>query len=203
MKIKLLLMSVLFGGLLQSQVVVFSDSFENPTVVDGAYRPSGWSWNALTTSGLVESGTGFNLPFGLVQDGTQAAFVQQTGSFDQSISLSGGAADTYTLSFYYTGRDVAGAGDQSFQVSLDGVSIYSGLSVSNQNWTFVTTDFVKAAGTYNLKFEGFSTADQTVFLDNLVVTTAVPEPNVSVFGFCLLFGFMIFFKKRNSRVSIS
>jgi len=123
-----------------ASVIVPNSGFETPSLGAGNYRygPSGGSWtfggSSGNGSGLVANGSGFGNPN--VPQGGQAAFVQGTGSFGQTIfGLVPGA--TYTLTFSAAQRP---GNAQTWNVKMDRSVIESckpgtGITLVNEDVT--------------------------------------------------------------------
>src|SRR5262249_42604786 len=72
--------------------------FEAPAVGSGAfaYNPSGSPWTFSGTSGVSGNGSAFTSGNPNAPEGSQVAFLQETGAIGQTLNLAAGA---YTLSF--------------------------------------------------------------------------------------------------------
>jgi hypothetical protein len=123
-----------------ASVAVPNSSFETPRLGAGNYQynPPGGSWifsgSAGNGSGLIANGSGFGNPN--VPQGGQAAFVQGTGTFSQTIS---GLVPrtTYTISFSAAQRP---GNDQTWNVKMDDAVIESckpgpGITLVNEDVT--------------------------------------------------------------------
>jgi lysophospholipase L1-like esterase len=146
----------------------------------------GWTFGASTITpgsldGIARLQGGFNMTAPL--DGSQAAFIQGTGAFSQSLT---GFVDGWTdVSFFCEGRP-NGYGPQPIQVSLDNtVLTFTGvttLSPATGGWVKYTTDPVQVtAGSHKLTFTGtvpYGAQDKTSFIDSISVFngTAPPPP---------------------------
>jgi len=170
----------------------------NLSVADWTFGPSaGDSFDGLITA----AGFGGGFPISGI-DGTAAAFVEGTGSFEQAVA--GFDAATYTVSFLAQGREQPSFGPNPLQVSLGGtVLTFSGSStlspLTTGGLTLYTSDPVTAgAGIQTLRFEGtvpFSTADLTTYVDNVSITL-VPEPSSVLLTACL--GMIGFARRRRA-----
>jgi hypothetical protein len=164
-----------------------NNSFEKPDLGTGVFsyqynvtiaQQGGAGWNFVGTSGIAANNSAFNVSN--APDGHQAGFLQQNGTFSQTVS--GFAADTYTLSFFAEGRPGAPYGQQAIGVRLDGMPLSFGgeLTVAPpRGSTFVryTTDvFAASAGSHTLTFSGLNgIGDNTAFVD-LVTFAVSPTP---------------------------
>ncbi|MDQ2082928.1 VCBS domain-containing protein [Xanthobacteraceae bacterium Astr-EGSB] len=144
--------------------------FENPGVGTGyVYNPAGSAWTFSgapgSGSGLEGNGSAFVAPN--APGGTQAAFVQNQGTIQQSFTIEAGS---YTATVSAAGRGVYN-GANPVKVYLDNVEIGSftpAVGVFGQ----VSIPFtVATAGTHVLKFAGQNTSgDATTFIDNVAIT---------------------------------
>ncbi len=155
-------------------------SFETPSIGSGnnLYNPSGGSWTftgaSPNGSGLIGNGSGFSNPNAPL--GVQAAFVQELGKISQTLSgfIPG---KTYTIAYSAAQRPGSNQhGGESWNVTIDNVVIQTnspgGTSYANYMATFVAT-----ATSHTLAFVGtdLATGDNTVFLDNVSITSP-PQP---------------------------
>ncbi len=149
-------------------------SFETVRLAPGgaAYGPAGSAWSFLGDSGITTSQSGFTWGSPAAPQGTQVAFLQNTGSITQTVS--GWAAGSYQLSFQAAQRANNGGSSQDFQVLVDGtvVGTYKPTGTSYQAYT--TAGFAVAAGSHTITFRGLDSVggDNTAFLDNVAVATA-------------------------------
>jgi MYXO-CTERM domain-containing protein len=105
--------------------------------------------------------------------------LQNASWVEQSLTL---AAGTYTLSWLDAGR--SGYYNTSYQVKLDGSAIGSYSTVAGEAWgTNSLTFTVGASGTHLLRMQGLAiNPDGTAFIDNMTLTSAVPEPGTASLG---------------------
>ncbi|MGO8902250.1 MAG: beta strand repeat-containing protein [Isosphaeraceae bacterium] len=149
--------------------------FETPPVGNGyQYNPTGTAW---TFSGASPSGSGvagnnsaFTSGNPNAPQGTQVAFLQETGTITQSVA--GWSAGTYTISFYAAQR--ANYGSQNFEVLVDGSVVGTFTPTTTTYQPYSTSTFTVAAGPHTIKILGLDTAggDHTVFLDEVSVASA-------------------------------
>ena len=138
-------------------------------------------WAFSGNSGISGNGTNFTSGNPNAPEGTQVAFLQNTGSFSQTIS--GFTDGIYSFSFEAAQRGNFGDA-QEFMVSLDGTSLGS-FAPESFTYEAMTTDSVAVtAGSHTLTFTGMSeTGDQTAFIDAVSVSpvpAAVPEASTTV-----------------------
>lgn len=158
-------------SLLAVSLAVAALGAQAQSLTDGSFEASGTGWT------LTGSGSGvFRSP--VSQDGQMFSFING-GSASQTVSLLAGTE--YVLSFWAAAaslEDVA-----FFEVTgLDSggsFSIGSGFleptaSMLELGWTQFTYNFVATGGATDISF--VNTAGAPMALDNVSLTTAVPEP---------------------------
>ncbi len=131
---------------------------------------SGGSYDGIVRSG----GLGATAP----PEGSQAAFLQGTGSFYHA--LNGFVAGTEQVTFYAEGRP-GGFGPQPIEVLLDGTPLTFGglqtVSPASGSWISFTSDLAAVTvGSHTLTFSGtvpYGTQDFTTFLDKISVVNNV------------------------------
>jgi hypothetical protein len=145
--------------------------FESPGLNYGAfqYAPTTSAWKFAGTAGIAADGSAFVAGNGPAAQGGQVAFLQQTGSFSQTVTF---AAGTYDISFFAAQRrNVPSA--QTFRVLVNGqvVGIFNGLSAT-QYVSLVTDTFTLTAGNHTITFQGTNLigGDNTVLLDQITIT---------------------------------
>jgi hypothetical protein len=145
-------------------------SFEGLALGAGGYQysPAGSAWAFDGSAGVAGNGGAFTSGNPSAPDGTQAAFLQQTGSMTQSVTFSAG---TYTLSFAAAQRgNVASA--QTLQVLVDGtvVGTFNGFSGTGYS-TLTTSSFTVDAGSHTVTFQGtnLNGGDNTALIDQVAV----------------------------------
>lgn len=145
--------------------------FETPGIGNGNYnyRTSGAAWTFSGTgasgSGIVANGSVFSNPN--APEGSQAAFVQQFGSFAQTIAgFTPGTS--YTISYSAAQRSTVQNGGETWDVAIDGNVIKSNIAGAT-TYTAQTATFTATAGFHTLSFVGtnLNGGDNTVFIDNL------------------------------------
>ncbi len=146
-------------------VSVGNYGFETPVIAGSpgyVQNPTGGSWTFSGSCGIVKNAGAYGNPTSI--EGTQAAYLQQTGFFQQTFSFP--VTGTYTFMFSAAQRS---GNTQSFDVIVDATTMgtitpsstsYSGYSVSIAGLT---------AGNHTLKFIGKSTSDNTAFIDNVII----------------------------------
>jgi len=124
----------------------------------------GSGWNFVGASGISTDGSGFTGPQS-APEGAQVAFIQDVGSFSQSID--GFVSGSYTLTFDAAQRSNFG-GRQDFAVQLDDV-VVGVFEPAGYRYREMRATFTAAAGTHTLTFIGLDTVggDNTAFIDKI------------------------------------
>src|SRR5262249_26326232 len=125
------------------------------------YNPPGAGWNFIDTSGLVANGSAFGNAD--APEGTQAAFLQEQGSFSQTINF---AAGTHSPRFQGAQRP---GQTQTLQVQVDGSPVGTFTPAGTSYQTYTTPSFAVTAGSHQISFVGTSPVgtDNTAFIDSV------------------------------------
>jgi hypothetical protein len=161
---------------------VANGSFESAgaNMVDGSYcylnlaghecgAVPGWSGQFA----LIQSGSG---PWGVPNSpyGALLAGLQNQSYLEQTLNLA--APGVYALSWADAGRGNHG-GAETYEVSFNGVVLETLQVGFGAGWTSHTLSFAAAAPGV-LRFAGLNASgDSTAFIDNIAVTSPVPEPS--------------------------
>ena len=145
------------------QVVVGAGNFQ--------YDPTGSPWAFSGGSGISGNNSGFTSGNPPAPQGSQVAFLQETGSFTQTVA--DWAAGSYVLTFDAAQRGNFGVSQQNFNVLIDGniVGTFTPSGTSYQSYsTAVFT--VTTAGPLTITFQGLDSAggDNTAFIDGVSVS---------------------------------
>ena len=146
--------------------------FEAPALGTGnfQYRPTGTIWTFAGGSGISANGSAFTALNPNAPEGTEVAFLQTTGSFSQSIALSGGS---YQISFQAAQR----AGNhQNFSVVVDGNVVGTFTPTGSSYAAYSTSTFSLTAGIHSIAFQGVDSVggDNTAFVDKLNLAPVAP-----------------------------
>ena len=149
--------------------------FEQPNVgpvgAGGSYKynPTGTPWTFVDNSGIAANGSGFTSSNPVAPEGVQVAFLQEKGSFSQTVN--GWTAGTYQISFQAAQR--AGQ-SQDFQVLIDNVVVGTFMPAGSSYQAYTTAAFPVAAGSHTITFTGLDDAkgDNTAFIDAITVSLA-------------------------------
>jgi len=145
--------------------------FEVPALGSGyKYNPTGTGvgWTFSANSGIEHNGSAFNAA--TAPEGSQAAFVQRTGSISQSVNLGAGS---YVLSFKAAQRACCSTPyAQPVRVTVDGAQIGSLVSPSSTSFAAFSIAFtLSSTGQHVLAFAGTDSADKTSFIDAITLST--------------------------------
>jgi hypothetical protein len=142
-----------------------------PTTSNYTYDPSGGSWTfspavGNSGSGIALNGSGFGNP--TAPQGSQVAFLQANGTITQTMTgLSPGSG--YTITFSAAQR-MSWGGTESWNVCIDG-NVVASFSSATASFVDYTAHFTATSTSHVLSFVGTTTGDDTVFLDNVRVTS--------------------------------
>ena len=166
---------------------VQNGSFETPVVSTYVYAPTGAGFTFAPTidfvagDGIAADGSAFNN--GTAPDGNQVAFVQDLGSFSQTIT-GFTVGQRYDVSFLTAARLQTQNGANDFTVSVtDGLlGTFDPANDAVSGYQSVTTNvFTATSSTEMLTFQGLDTlgGDRTSFVDNVQINP-VPEASTTV-----------------------
>jgi uncharacterized protein YabE (DUF348 family) len=151
-------------------------SFEAPGLAAKTFQfvPNGSPWQFSGKAGVSSNGSAFTGNNPGAPDGSQVAFLENSGSMIQSVDLDAG---TYSLSFQAAQR--AGsyqAHYQELQVLVDGAQVGLVTPSSTQYGLYQTSNFTVTAGAHSIEFIGQNPAggDNTAFVDEVTIS---PEVN--------------------------
>src|SRR5262249_44057506 len=144
--------------------------------------PSGTPWTFSGNSGVAGNGSGFTFSNPSAPEGTQAGFLQMTGSISQSVNF---AAGTYTLSFYAGQRGIFQASYQTFQVQVDGTVVGTFQPASTRYALETANSFPVTAGNHTIVFVGLDPngGDNTAFIDQVSLNAVTSVPTIGDAGF--------------------
>jgi hypothetical protein len=150
----------------------FSDpSFGNPSQGSGGSawtaQPSGSAWTFTGSAGLSGNASGFTSGNPNAPQGSQVAFIQESGIVSQVVNTA--AAGPYVISFSAAQRGNNGASNETVAVEVDGTVVGSVTPVGTSYATYMINGFALTAGRHTVAFVGIDPAgiDQTVFLDRV------------------------------------
>jgi streptogramin lyase len=142
--------------------------FEAPALAAGTFAtaPAGSPWTFAGSAGIASNGSPFTSSNPPAPQGVQVAFLQNTGSFQQSVTLSAG---TYAVDFFAAQRGSFNTSAQTFRVLVDGVEV-GRFTPGGAAYSFqATSTFAVAAGAHTLRFEGLNPTggDNTALIDDV------------------------------------
>jgi hypothetical protein len=146
--------------------VIADPGFETPALAAGshAYAPARSGWTFASNAGLASNGSAFNNP--PAPEGSQVAFLQQTGSISQVVDLPAGM---YVMNFMAAQRP---GNQQTFEVDLDGTELAT-VTPSGSRFALYSsgTFIVVTAGPHTIQFIGLNPngGDNTAFLDQILI----------------------------------
>src|SRR4029450_6389625 len=109
--------------------------------------------------------------------GTQTAFLQNTGTISQTVTLNAG---TYTLSFRAARRlySSPAGGVQAIPVSIDGAPVGAPVTPASTSFGTVSMAFsIASSGTLTLSFAGTdNTGDKSTFIDAVAIGSGATVP---------------------------
>ena len=154
----------------------FEQPYAGPAGTWGSYvyDPTGTAWKYSGNAGVSANGSGFTLSNPPAPQGSQVGFLQETGSFSQSVA--GWAAGSYVITFDAAQRSNYQASHQNFNVLVDGAIVGAFTPSGTTYQGYVTPAFTVAAGAHTITFQGLDTAggDNTAFVD-AVSLASVPS----------------------------
>jgi hypothetical protein len=170
------------SGAQASTNLLANGGFEGPSLGLGNYAYPGATLQSWTYGGsALVNAQGGSAWYGAApptgQEGLQFAALQGLSTLSQAFTAT---SQTLKLTWLDAGRPYFGGynGDQVYDVSLDGVSLNGYRTYSGQNFTAesLLLTGLNVGQTYTLAFDGFVNADETAFLDKVVLSGGVPEP---------------------------
>ncbi len=171
-----------------SDLTILNSGFESPVFANGNFQYGpivGGSWSFVNGAGISNNGSGFTFGNPDAPEGTQVAFLQMSGSFEQSLNFP--SAGTFVISFQAARRGSYNAGNNDYEIRLDGTAVGTFAAPPSTAYsTFATTFTVASAGAHTVRFQGLNTAggDNTVLIDAISIRgNAIPDASaVSVAG---------------------
>jgi PKD repeat protein len=163
--------SVTVGG--QASSTLQQGGFETPALGSGnfAYAPAGSAWAFTAGAGIAANNSPFTSANPAAPQGSQVAFLQNTGSISQAVSM---AAGSYTLTLQAAQRNYMGTDSQAVGVLIDGASVGTVTPGSTAYASYSTPAFTVAVGTHTIELLGLdpSGGDNTAFIDAVILAPA-------------------------------
>ncbi len=163
---------------------ILDPGFESDSLGSGAftYAPSGSAWTFSTHAGsdgagLSSNGSGFTSGNPGAPEGTQVAFVQDTGWLSEPLSFP--VPGLYTLNVLAAQRQNVPSA-QSIDVLVNGVEVGRITPSGTTYMSYSTPAFAEPAGTYSVEFLGTNgIGDNTAFIDSITERTNASTSNLS------------------------
>jgi hypothetical protein len=161
---------------------VGDSGFEQVSYASGIYgQPAAGAspWTYSGTAGVSANASPFTSGNPNAPQGAQVAWLDQLGSFSQTIS--GWSAGSYTIAFDAAKRGNWG-GIENFEVLVDGSVVGSFEPLTTTYQAFGTASFTVSAGSHTVEFLGINTAggDDTDFIDAVSIQFALPANSVTL-----------------------
>ena len=158
------------GSAEEALTALANTSFEAPVVGNGfAYGPTGANVGWTFASAGVQ-GNGSAWGAAVAPNGSQTAFIQQTGTISQTFNLDPG---NYTLALQVARRNysVPAGSAQPIRVTIDGAQIGSLISPPSTAFTPITIPFsIATSGMHTLVFTGTdASGDKSTFIDLVTI----------------------------------
>jgi|GEM_PF-375863 len=153
--------------------------FETPSLGSGTsaylYDPTASPWTWVGQAGVSGNGSGFTSGNPNAPQGSQVAFLQTTGSFNQAVAPTAGS---YVVTFSAAQRATHQSSSQTFQVQIDGAVVGTFTPAGTSYANFTTTVFTLAAGVHTVGFVGLNPngGDNTAFIDQVALIVPPPPP---------------------------
>ncbi len=155
--------------------------FETPSLGEGSfqYDPSGTAWTFAGHAGVAANASGFTSGNPNAPQGSQVAFIQNTGSVSQSLSLQPG---TYMVSFDAAQRANISS-NQTIDVLVDGNIVGVVTPTSTTYNSYSSAGFtITTAGMHTLTLKGVPPANDsrggdydTAFIDGVSISASLPD----------------------------
>jgi RHS repeat-associated protein len=153
-----------------AQASLADAGFEAPGLPAGAFQfsPAGTPWTFSGGAGISAGGSGFTALNAAAPGGGQVAFIQGSGSVNQTIEL---AAGTYVLTFEAAQRgDVPQAG-QTIAVVVDGNNVSAITPIGSSYGGYSTAGFAVSSGLHVITLSGLNPrgGDNTALVSDVAV----------------------------------
>jgi serine/threonine protein kinase len=144
--------------------------FETPWLGHAGYQygPTGSRWTFSNGGGIAANGSAFTSNNPNAPQGTQVAFLQETGLIRQTISF---AAGNYQISFSAAQRKGVNKSVQNFRLWIDGQVVGTFTPSGFKYKRYSTGSFTVSAGNHVLSFQGLdsNSGDNTAFIDAVAI----------------------------------
>jgi hypothetical protein len=139
------------------------------------YDSTGTAWTFSGAAGITGNSSGFTRGNPNAPEGSQVAFIQETGTISQAVNFA--AAGSYLISLNAAQRGNYGASYETFQVLVDGKLVYTITAGGTDYSNFMTAPFVVTAGSHTISFVGIdpSRKDYSAFIDDVTLVEVSPN----------------------------
>jgi len=152
---------------------IADSSFETLALASGAYQltPGGLPWQFSGGAGVSRDGSTFTSGNPNAPNGSQVAFINGTGSFDQSVDL---AAGSYNLSFEAAQCANSPTQTQAIEVTVDNTQVGLITPLSTSYGLYETSNFTVAAGMHTIAFIGTNPqgGNNTALIDSVAIAAS-------------------------------
>jgi hypothetical protein len=161
-------------SLAPAQDQITDGGFQSPGLAAGSYQlePGGAPWQFSGSAGVSANKSAITSGNPSAPAGTQVAYISDNGVMSYSVYLD---ADTYSLSFLAAQRVNLQSRSQEIEILVDNSQQIGWITPSGSSYNlYQTANFTVAAGPHSIEFIGLSpsTADSTVLIDQVALTTA-------------------------------
>ena len=170
--------SFLMSNLYGLAANVLDPGFEDTLLPTGEsgyqYEPTGTAWSFSGTSGVAGNDSAFTSGNPSAPQGTQVAFLQNTGSIRQVLDFP--EAGAYQISLSAAQRENNGPSDEEVEVEVDGTVVDIFTPAGTGYATATTASFNVTAGSHTITLVGVDPtgAAYTALLDQINVENAAP-----------------------------
>jgi len=146
--------------------------FETPGQGSGAeaytYNPTDSPWTFTGAAGLAGNGSDFTAGNPDAPEGTQVAFLQDTGTISQSMDFTAG---NYIITFDAAQRANYQASLQTINILLDGVVVGTVTPTDTTYLGYNSNSFTATTGLHTIAFVGLDLlgGDNTAFIDQIAI----------------------------------
>ncbi len=170
--------SYLYGSLYGDLANLFDPGFEDPIQGTGTtayqYAPTGSAWSFGGPAGVAGNGSALTSGNPDAPQGSQVAFLQNTGTIRQVMDFP--AAGAYTIGLSAAQQGNVGNSNATVEVRVDGALVGIFAPAGTGYDTYTTGSFRVSAGSHTITFVGVDPdgAGSTALLDQVRIHNAAP-----------------------------